>query len=393
MVGADIIRVAHVIHSLGPGGAEKVLTELATAAPAAGLQVIVISLSPVDDALHARTLRSLGVDVVELGRHRWDPRSVVDTVAALRERRVDVVHTHLKHADIVGGLAAWRLGLPQVSTLHLIEQPHSVLGRGKLVAASLVRNAHARRILAVSRAQREWYISATRVDPTRVVVVPNGVRDAARPDSGVVAGLRAALQVEDDAVVGLMAAVMRPGKGHDTLLAALRRLPDESPLVVAVAGDGPLLPRLRAEVDADPVLARRVRLLGYRSDVADLMHAVDLVVHPSEADALPTTLIEAAAAGRPIVASDVGGVPDVVGGPPGVVGDAASLLVEPRDPEALAEALAHLTADAALRHRLGQAGRARFLADFTLPLWVSRLRMTYVEALDEQSHARGSRRP
>ncbi|MDO5499307.1 MAG: glycosyltransferase family 4 protein [Propionibacteriaceae bacterium] len=363
---ATVPRVAQVIHSLGAGGAEKVLTDLSRVHHDAGFEMIVIGLSSVEDPLHADQLRAAGVRVYALERGRFDPRAIPLVAGILTAERIDLVHTHLKHADIVGGVAAWRCGLPQVTTLHLIEEPTDLRGRGKLALASAVRNARAARILAVSRAQREWYVRDTRVDPGRVEVLPNGVGDPQPIAPAVAARLRAELDVPPEAVVGLMVTVMRPGKGHGTLLEAVRRIPRDSPLVIGIAGSGELEPMIRAEVNDDPVLRQRVRLLGYRTDVAALLQAVDFVVHPTEADALPTTLIEAAACTRAVVASDVGGVPDIVTPDTGI-------LLPPKDPAALAGALTRLAAEADTRARLGAAARERYEQVFDAGRWAGRL--------------------
>ena len=115
------MKVAHVIHSLGSGGAEAVLEHLAPAARAACIDIIVIGLSDAADNRTAVRLREAGVTVHELHRRRYDLTAVVTLARLLRSARVDVVHTHLKHADVVGGLAAGLVGRPAVSTLHVIE--------------------------------------------------------------------------------------------------------------------------------------------------------------------------------------------------------------------------------------------------------------------------------
>jgi glycosyltransferase involved in cell wall biosynthesis len=120
-----------------------------------------------------------------------------------------------------------------------------------------------------------------------------------------------------------------------------------------------------------------VRLLGYRHDVPALMQVCDLVVHPTEADALPTVLLHAVAAGRAVVASHVGGVPDVIG-------DEGGILVPPGDPAALREALLTLSRDQGLRERLGAAGRRRFALEFDAARWAERLREVYEEARRRQ---------
>lgn len=377
------LRVVHVIHSLGAGGAEKVLTDLARVRAHGGFEMTVVALSSTHDAIHAEALRGLGVRVHTLDLSRWNPRAIVDVTRVLREEAADLVHTHLKHADIMGGLAAARIGLPHVATLHLIEQPRGAMAHGKLILASLVRNARAARIIAVSYAQRDWYVRRTRIAPGRVVVLPNGVEESPPSTPDERARVRTEILGGETAsaggpVVGLMATVMRPGKGHDHLFRALRQLPATLPLVIAIAGSGEIEERIRATVRADPELARRVRLLGYRTDVSELMQAVDFVVHPTEADALPTTLIEAIGCSRACVASDVGGVPDIVI-------EGAGLLVPPADPTALAAALTRIATDRRLREQAGARAREHFRTEFDAVVWATRLRELYGRVIEERA--------
>jgi glycosyltransferase involved in cell wall biosynthesis len=353
-----VLRVAHVIHSLGPGGAENVLVELARAAPGAALELVVIAISPVADPVHARTLRGLGVPVVELGLGRWDPSAVVRTAAALRRFEVDIVHTHLKHADIVGGLAARAVGLRSVSTLHVIEDVSGRrIDRFKRSAALAVRGSLARRVIAVSEAQRQWYADLAG-STGNLVVEPNAVADPGEPQPGDRLRIREEIGVPDDGLLVVSASLMRPEKGHDLLLDAISLLPElDRPVVVALAGDGPLRDALHARVRDDARLDRMVRFLGYRTDVPELL------------DALPTTLIHALAAGVPVVATGVGGIPDIVA-------EGAGVLTGPDAPE-IARAVHRLLAGPAERQRMGSIGRARFLRRFEAGGWAMRLRAVY----------------
>jgi glycosyltransferase involved in cell wall biosynthesis len=363
-----IIRVAHVIHSLGAGGAEDVLVHLASAAGAAALELVVVSLSPVDDPVHARSLRALGVAVVELDLGRWDLRAVARLVTVLRQYAVDVVHTHLKHADLVGAAAAHWAGLPVVSTLHVIEDaPRRPIDRFKRFAGTAVRRRLAARTITLSRAQQRWYRDLTG-SSDNVVMVPNGVIDPGPLTPAEWQSIRNELSVDCASRLIVSASLMRPEKGHDLLLDAVASLPDHD-VVLALAGDGPLRDALVARTNRDVRLRERVRFLGYRRDVPALLAAADLVVHPSRADALPTTLIQALAAGVPVVATRVGGIPDIVG-------DEAGLLVEPEAAK-ISDAIAQLLVDPDRRERIGAAGRARFLAMFEATAWALCLRATY----------------
>ena len=397
------VRVAHLIHGLAPGGAEALLVDLARAAPAAGFEIAVLPLVRVADDRYVRALRDLGVPVLGLDLPtRWDPRAFGAALRRLRGWRPDVLHTHLKHADLVGAVASRLTRTPQVSTLHVIDDGRTPLLRLKRRLAATARLSTARATIAVSDAQRRWYLSAfPSADPARVLTVPNGVADPRRtadpaarthtsrvggpaaghgPDprrppgtagpSAARAAVRAELGCGDDDVLVVQVAVARPGKGHVTLLEAMRRLGD-LPVRLAVAGDGPL----RAELAAGAAdLGERVRFLGHRDDVPALLAAADVVAHPSEFEALPTALIEALGAGRPVVSTEVGGIPEVVTPETAVfvpVGDAA----------ALAAALRGLATDPVRRRALGAAARTRFEARFDARVWAGRLADLYADVL------------
>jgi glycosyltransferase involved in cell wall biosynthesis len=363
------LRVAHIIHSLGPGGAESVLVELADVADAAGLDLVVIALSPTPTPIHAEALRARGLPVVEFGFRRWDPRAVPATVRVLRQHGVHLVHTHLKHADLVGAAAGRLLGLPVVSTLHVVEDsPAGRIARWKRRLGLVVRRRSAARTIAVSQAQRDWYRSLSNSD-RGLVVLPNGVGDPGLTDAEERIRARAELGLPDGRLLIVSAALMRPEKGHDLLLDAVSLLPGDLAPIVALAGDGPLRPALEARVAADDALRQRVRFLGYRDDVPSLLAAADIVLHTSLADALPTTLIQALAVGVPVVATRVGGIPDIVTPDTG-------LLARP-DPVDLAGALASLIRDDEQRAMMRKAGRIRYLEHFEANRWAARLRALY----------------
>lgn len=373
MAGGNGVRtVAHVIHSLGSGGAESVLVDLAQAAGDTGLRMVVVGLSDARDGndLDRRTvpmLRRHGVTVYELHARRYNPTLALTVARILRAEHADVVHTHLKHADFIGGIAARLARIPSVSTLHVIDAPTSRAHRLRLALAVRARSLSST-VIALSTEQLRWYHSVS--SDSRITLIPNGVVE---PEVTVhAAELRAALDVPDGTALAVCVSLMRPEKGHAGLLDALRLLPPEPPLVVALAGDGPLLPQIRARVESDPLLQNRVRVLGFRTDVPDLLAAADFVVHPSLADALPTALISALAAGRPVVATEVGGIPDIVGPDCGA-------LVTPGDPKALADGIALLAA--AQRDGLGRAARQRYEETFSANIWVSRLSEVYQRAI------------
>jgi glycosyltransferase involved in cell wall biosynthesis len=167
-----------------------------------------------------------------------------------------------------------------------------------------------------------------------------------------------------------MVSAMRSEKGHGVALDALRRLVERLPQVrLIIAGDGPTA----AEVArmAAP-LGDAVVLAGYRDDVMEFLDATDVLLHPSRTEAFPTALLEAMAASVPVVATRVGGIPEIV-----VHGRTGVLVEPPPLADRFADALLPLLCDADLRRRMGVAGRRRFEEEFTAQLWAARVRAQY----------------
>lgn len=383
MTGVDTappLTVAHVIHSLGAGGAESMLTEFAAVAGSAELRVVVVGLSDarngadVDNRIATR-LRELGATVYEMHAGRYDPRAAIRLATVLKSEQVEVVHTHLKHADIVGGVAARLAGVPTLSTLHVIDAATSVMQRLRVRAAVIARRTLAGTVIVLSEAQRRWYTDQAGPGvPIRLL--PNGINRSKPRRSR--AAIRSEIGVADDVALALCASLMRPEKGHADLLDALRGLPAELPLVVALAGDGPLFDDIASTVATDPALNARTRVLGYRHDIADLLAGCDFVIQPSREDALPTALISALAAGKPIVGTDVGGIPDIAA--PG-----CGTLVQAQRPAELRDAIEQMTTtvlgDDAAVARYRRATRDRYRECFSAEVWVTALRREYERAI------------
>lgn len=370
------VHALAVIDGLGRGGAEALLTHLAGGSDAAGLRLSVAYLYDKDDSCSAAPLRAVGIDVVRLPVGGLvSPRSLAITRAHVASVRPHVVHTHLGYADLLAGTAAASLGVPSVSTIHLSTWGRPSLRealKGRLIAAA--RRRGAARVVAVSDAARDAYLAQGWDRPEHVVTLHNGVLDAAAPGSG--AAVRRELGLAPDDVVLAMVSVLRPGKGHTEALRALTMLRHTHPEVrLLIVGDGPL----RADLERAARDVPGAVLAGHRTDVMCVLDAADVLLHPSEHDAFPTTLLEAMAAGVPVVATRVGGIPEIV-----VAGSTGLLVEPPPDAGRLAAALAPLLDDPALRQALGRAGRARYVERFTADAWARRVRDLYVDVLAEQ---------
>lgn len=373
------IGLLWLIDSLTLGGAEALAAEFARAHDRARWRLTVGCLKSIDGNPFAAALAAAGVPLVELeARHLRDLGAFRRLRALLAERRVGLVHAHLAYASIWGTFAGGLAGVPAVATLHVLPGAERLASREglrrRLLVAALGRGA--RRVLAVSAAVRAAWVAAG-VPAERVEVVPNGVdvERFARPRApGERERLRAALGWPPAATVVLTVGALRPEKGTADLLAAFAALAPGAPaLRLAVAGDGPERGALEAAARAAGV-AERVSFLGLRRDVDDLLAAADVFALASRVEAYPTVLLEALAAGVPVVATATGGVPEIVI-------EGTGLLAPAGAPAELAAALGRLAAEPELARALAARGRARARAEFSLARWCARLDAVYDAAL------------
>jgi glycosyltransferase involved in cell wall biosynthesis len=373
MPSQGAIRVHALIDTLGVGGAEMVLAEFAQVAATGGIALSVGYLKEVGAGHSATRLRAAGVEpcLAAIGRH-LGPRAFLAVRRHLAQVRPDIVHTHLGYADLLGGPAARSLGIPSVCTLHAHAWPADPRERVKLTAMALARRWSAERVIAVSESARAAYVASGADRPEHVVVVRNGVAGAARPGAG--RAVRAELGIAADDLVVLMVSALRTEKAHDVALRAAGELLERIPaLRLVVVGDGPL----RAEVRrAAAALGPRVVATGYRSDVMALLDAADVLLHPSRHDALPTTIIEAMAASTAVLATRVGGIPELV-----EHGVSGVLVPAPPAAPQIAAALSELLLDPERRRRLSAAARERFEQEFTAQRWALRMGALYRSVL------------
>jgi glycosyltransferase involved in cell wall biosynthesis len=375
------LELLAVIDHLALGGAEMLLGQFAAAAPRAGIRLHVAYFEDSDGSPAAESLRAVGVEPTNLDvTGRPGVRHLRAMRRHIRAVRPDVVHTHLGTADLIGGLAARSLGVPAVSTIHAVAQRRAGIERAKSAVFALGRRCCDARVIAVSESARRAYREQSWGMDDRVVRIYNGVDLVAAPGSG--AAVRRELAVApDDMLVGMISA-LRTEKGHDIAIETIAMLRERFPrLRLLIAGQGrgaAALARLAAP------LGDRVLLAGRRTDVMGVFDALDVCLHPSRMDAFPTTLIEALAASTPVLASAVGGIPEIIDD-----GRTGTLVPAPPSAAALARALAELLEDPARRRALAVAGRAAYERRFTAGPWVEQTRTLY-DAVRSESRARRS---
>jgi len=212
--------------------------------------------------------------------------------------------------------------------------------------------------IAVSEAVRDDVIRVCHGNPRKVVVLKNSVRiDDYKPKASPTM-TRRQLGVPRDAFVLLKAAVFQPVKGHDVLIEALATL-NRTDIYLLLAGDGPTRAQME-DLAARRGLTERIRFLGRRKDVADLLAACDCAVLASLADPFPLFVLESMAAARPMIATSVDGIPEMI------VDGTTGLMVPPRDASQLSIAIAHLADDIERSRAMGAAAQARAKQEFEL---------------------------
>jgi len=307
-------------------------------------------------------LREAGVPVINLeARNLRDIRAFRRLLALLRQQRIQLVHAHLTYAAIWGAIAARTAGVRAVATLHVAPTAGSLRDRVREWLMMRLLRWSGSQAIAVSEAVRRAFQS--RYPFARMEVIHNGIEVEAfeRRNASRSLELKREFGFAADGPVIVTVSVLRAGKGIDVLLRALHHV-DAQLLVV---GEGPMRTAWSALIDKDVVWA------GYRDDVPRLLAGADLFVLPSLDDAFPTVLLEAMAAELPVIATHVGGIPEIV--------DSAEVgvLVPPGDVVALADAIEALLRDGERRCRIAAAGRRRVAQEFSTERWTERLMTLY----------------
>jgi glycosyltransferase involved in cell wall biosynthesis len=336
------------------GGAERFVTGLASHLPRERIEAWVCSTRK-GDAQAIRMLVAAGVPHVELGRSTtWQLHRFAKLIRLLRDQDFDVLHAHMFGSNVWGTLIGRACGVPVVlAHEHTWSFRHD---RVRMWIDGRVIGRLATRCLAVSAVDRARMIALEGMSPDKVVVMPVAHVPHAAPRNG---GIRSELGLSRTAPVVGVAAVFREQKGLDVMLEAHARLLAEvSDAHLVVAGDGPYRAQLEHHIDRLGIRSS-VHLLGCRDDVDAILRSVDAGAMSSDYEGMPLFALECLAAGTPLVATAVGGLPEIIDD------GRTGLLVPARDPAALAVALQRVLTDPALARRLGSAGAAR-ADEFTL---------------------------
>jgi glycosyltransferase involved in cell wall biosynthesis len=370
------MRVTYITTGLAYGGAETQIKELATRLQRRSWKISIASMLP--PIAYVEELEAAGISVYNLRMRRKvpDPRAVLRLAAIMRRERPLLIHSHMIHANLLARITRLFVKVPVlICTAHSITEG----GRPRELAYRLT-DSLADITTQVSEAGKQRYIQVGAVPPHKIVCIPNGI-DTSRfqPNPMVRQAVREQLGCAPDAFVWLTVGRLEPVKNHLGLLSAFREVAAVHPNArLLIAGQGSLQAATEQRI-AELGLADRVRLLGTRRDIPDLLNAADAFVLPSLWEGMPLTLLEASAAALPIVATDVGGNSEVV------LDGKTGYLVPPQEAKALTQAMLRvMLLSENDRIAMGLAGRAHVVQNFDLEQVVDRWESLYRELLQRK---------
>jgi glycosyltransferase involved in cell wall biosynthesis len=367
--------VCHLVEDLRLGGVEELLRLIVTGLNSQKYRVIVCAIE--EGGVTADRIRTAGIPLTILGYktyHRLHP--LKELARFLRDQRVTILHTHMYFANMAGRWANLFAHVPVIITT-VYSTYHERRLRHRLMEWWWAHWTD--RIIAAAEVIRDYASRQARIPREKFVVIHDAARDLLasaqaegldRAKARAVLGLR-----ETDYVIGCVAR-LDPVKGHEYLLAAMPRVLAAHPeTILLIVGDGPRRVALEAQA-RDLGIEQRVRFLGARQDIASIVLALDLFVLASSLrEGCPLAVLEAMSMAQPVVASRLGGLVEEVDH--GVSG----LLVPPRDPAALAEAIRTLQDDPGFARRMGDMGRKRYERQFTPAVMLGKIESLYDELL------------
>ncbi len=350
MQAMEKLNILHTEWSDGWGGQERRIVAEMAGMRARGHR---IWLATRPSCRIAGEAAAAGIPVVTLPfSGKFHPTTILGLRRLIRREGIDIVNTHSGMDSWSGGLAAKWAGVGLVRTRHI----NNPIKRNRLNFVHYLPD----RIVACGEEMRRHLVDGRGFPVAQVVSIPTGIDFArfqpGRPRSDV----RASLGIADSDWAVLMVGIIRSVKRHEVALEAVARaLPEIPNLRLLLVGDGPRSEAMQ-QLAEQLGIAGQVRFLGHRDDIPDLLEAADAFLLTSRSEGVPQAVTQALGCGLPVVATRVGGVPELI------IQEHTGLLAEAEDVAGIAAALTRLSQDPALAARLGAAGRVHVLRHFSL---------------------------
>jgi len=374
------LKILHIQKVAGIAGSENHLLTLLPALRENGFEPTMLVLAGPGDrpASFIASMKSRGIECQMIAmKSDLDPPLLLRLRKFIRGHTSQLVHTHLIHADLYGGLASSTIGLSRIASLH----NDNPFRRSSLLRPLIRWNRRLfHHLICISHHLARFARDVEAVPAEKISVVHYGFQPERAPSSG--SNIRNLLRLPEGKPIVGMVARLTTQKGHSTLLQAMSKLVQQNTLLphLVLVGDGSLRSSLEA-LASQLKLNSHVSFLGYRPDASQLMYDFDIFVHPSRWEGFGLVFLEAMAAEVPIIATKTGAIPEII--EDGKTG----LLVPADDGDALSDALSLLLASPPLRKKMGLAGRRRLDHEFSVKKMVEKTANIYHHILN---HASGS---
>ncbi|MEM2146428.1 MAG: glycosyltransferase [Candidatus Jordarchaeaceae archaeon] len=369
-------NLLQLIYKLEVGGAERVVCSLAKELDKSKFNVGVASFKggPLADEL-----RKEGIPVFVIGKKwKFDVVFFLRLLRLLLKQRIDILHAHTFSPNFWGRIASIVARVPIIiTTEHTVASYKKVWQRRIDKYLSNFSNA----IIAVSNEVKKTLVSYCNIDPFKIVVIHNGINYNNQKTLTVeqLCILREHLKLKFGLPVILTIGRLSAPKGHIFLLEAISMLlKDNIKAQFLIAGDGPLRNQLEQRAKQLEI-QEYVNFLGFRDDVETLLQLADIIMFPSIREGFSIALLEAMAAGKPIIATDVGGNKEAIQS--GISG----ILVPPQDANALKEALLFMLRYKEIALNMGKAGEKRFQENFTISITLTKIQTLYQNLINRKN--------
>lgn len=361
-------RIFYLITDLDIGGAESMLFELVQRIDKNKFIPEVGCLK--GKGIVGKKLGTLGIKVRYFHIEKlWHIYKLLKVVTFLRQDCFDILHSYLFHANIIGRVCGKIAGIPIIiSSIRVCEKKklyHLWMDR--------ITNWMVNLEICVSKEVKNFTIEKVGIPEHKLEIVENGISD-----SFLDAVTSYRNKKVSSLIVGTIARLSRQ-KGIEYLLYAAKRVINQFPdITFVIAGKGPLASQLK-ELSIKLGISGKVRFLGFRNDIPELLSVIDIFVLPSLWEGMPNVVLEAMAAEKPVIATDTGGSKDLIDS------NINGVLVEPGNSEALAKAILKLLGDPAQRQRLGESARGKIKERFPIDKMISKTEQIYTQLLNFSS--------
>jgi glycosyltransferase involved in cell wall biosynthesis len=289
------------------------------------------------------------------------PRAFSRLASLIREKNIHILHTHLFHAGVLGLIAKkFMPGVRVVLTRHYSDLLYIYGSLAEKIADRAV-SRHLEAIIAVSEAVKRVMVEYDKIDPSKITVIHNGVDPVvlSMHDTSRVKEVRDECGLGDSVVVGTVGS-LHPRKGHRYFLEAASMIARSDDKVKFLIVGGGELERELVELASGLGIGDRVFFTGYRSRVNEYVANMDVFVQPSVEEGFGITILEAMAMGKPVIGTRIGGIPEIIRD------GTSGILVTPKDPVAMSEAVLLMLGDPLMAVRMGESGKERVKKEFTL---------------------------